>query len=300
MPDHFVIARQVASTSWGRGPEYELFVVSPAPNGSLIEKIAITPNECIDPANLEYDSVLVSGSAVDMLGSKEPCAISERAVARETKRREREGLSAIGVVMQVQCENQTRLIPSEALDKVMSRPAPNMPKHVSWTELLFERMDQALGKPVFDHVPPFLRMASRPDDESRLRILREVESGKYDALFQGASDKPSNLYRLSQSVTAHRAVEFVGSLAVQPEVFALPVYPQLARQADAWGSVSFKFDIDSDGVPAKLTIESGPAMLRETVMRTVASWRFPKDASGQQIQAAIGFGLGCIKSPDRP
>lgn len=299
-PNQFAIALQQDWLAHGPAGDYELFVVSPIVNGSLIEKITLTPAECVDPASFEYDSVAVSESAMDILGSKNPCEISEKEIASKTRRRQRDGLTSIGVGMQVPCENQTRLIPSETLDKVMSRPVLHMPEHVSWTTLLFERMDQGLGKTVFDLVPPLLKMPDHAGDESRLRTLRAVSEGTYDELFQGASERPSNLYRLSQTVPAHPAVELVSALPIQPEAFALPVYPQLARQARVWGSVSFKFDVNSDGVPANLTIESGPPMLREAVMRAVSVWRFPNDASGQQIQATIGFGLGCFKSTDCP
>jgi Gram-negative bacterial TonB protein C-terminal len=301
-PDHFVVARQLGGEQpFGSTRGYEVFVLTPIENSSLIEKIVLTPNECIDPTRVEYNAVSVSETGMDILGSKSPCAISEDEIARETRNRERRLWGPSTDVLQVQCGNQTRVIPSDLLDKIMSRPVANAPKNLTWTTVLFQRMDEAIGSSAYDYpVPPLSKLANQPAGDSRSKTLREVREGKYDALFKGASERPSDLYRLSQPVPAHRAVELVSALPIQPETFVLPVYPQLARQARVWGAVSFRFDVNSDGVPANLTIESGPAMLREAVTSAVSGWRFPKGASGRQIQAAIGFGLAYGKPTECP
>ena len=202
--------------------------------------------------------------------------------------------------MQIQCGDQTRIIRSEILDRDMFDPTPNTPPHTGWTMRLLQRMDREFGGPAVDQ--PFSPISGNGVQSGKVLdsvALRDVGKGKYDALFQGAPDRPSELYRVAQIVPAHQAVQLMSSLPVLPEIFALPEYPRLAQQARVWGTVSFKFDIDANGVPAHFIVESGPALLRSTVEKAVDDWRFPKNSAASQIQAAIGFGLDC-KSPDHP
>jgi len=63
-----------------------------------------------------------------------------------------------------------------------------------------KRLDDAVGPGVIDK--PILGM---PDDEkpsakdSDSQALRELGAGKYDELFKGAPDKPSELYQAAQT-----------------------------------------------------------------------------------------------------
>jgi len=298
MPDHFVIARQ---SFWDIGPpfgSYDLFIVRAISTGSSIERIVLTPYECIEHAKAESAVASIEASPAELLGPANPCAISDKELNRELKRNRSVALSGANITMEVQCGDRTRIIRSEILDRDMFDSAPDTPSQAAWTMRLLQRMEQALGGPAIDQ--PFAPISENGVQSSKVMdsiALREVGEGKYDALFQGAPDRPSELYRVAQIVPAHQPVQLMSSLAVHPEIFALPEYPRLARQARVWGTVSFKFDIDPSGIPVNFIVESGPALLRSTVEKTVDSWRFPKNSPASQIKASIGFGLDC-KSPD--
>ncbi len=300
MPDHFVIARD---TFFDFGPPFhylELFFVHPSERGSSVERILLTPSasECTQPGKVESASTSIGKAPSDLLDMMNPCAIPEKELSRELERRKR-GLvfSGANVVMQVQCGDQTRLIRSDILDRDIYAATPHTPQHTSATMKLLAQLDRAFGnrvvdKPVFS-LPDKSESARQPDEEPESPTLREVSEGKYDALFPGTSIKASQVYRTARGLPAHAEVELLGRLPIRPTVFALPEYPRLALMARAWGTVTFKFEIDSDGIPTHLMIESGPGLLMEAVRVSVNSWRFPKDALGRQIRATIGFGLNC-------
>jgi hypothetical protein len=300
-PNQFEIGRH---TFFDFGPPtdfYELFIVRPTANGTSINRITLTPpgNVCIAPAKLETASASISAPPTGLLGSTNPCTIPEKALRRELKRcKNCLVFSGAEVVMQVQCGTQTRRIRSDILDRDMFDVAPKTPEHTSWTMRLLQRMDSAVGPGVMDKpMFPIPETGEPPARESDAAVLRDLSAGKYDALFQGAPDKPSDLYRASQIPQPPPRVRLVSSVPLQPEVFVQPEYPVLARMARIEGTVSFKFDIDRDGGATNLTFESGHPLLRAVLTRAVGGWRFPKDASDQQIHAMIEFTLNCPSQP---
>src|SRR5207302_2190093 len=86
-------------------------------------------------------------------------------------------------------------------------------------------------------------------------ILRDLAAGEYDALFQGARDKPSDLFRASQIPPPAPKIQLIRSVPLQPEVSVEPTYPPLARVAHIEGTLSFKLEIDSTGGATNLTFE---------------------------------------------
>jgi outer membrane biosynthesis protein TonB len=62
---------------------------------------------------------------------------------------------------------------------------------------------------------------------------------------------------------------------------------------DAGGDVTITFDVTADGGTSNLKILTGAPLLRGAVESTVASWRFPKEAAGQQIRATLAFKIDC-------
>jgi TonB family protein len=298
-PNQFELGRH---TFFDFGPPtdyYELFVVRPTVNGTSIERITLTlpGDECIAPAKLETASASISETISALLGSTNPCAIPEKALRRELKPCKKcLVFSGANVVMQVQCGERTRLIRSDILDKDMFDAAVNTPPATSWTMQLLGRLDQAVGPGVMDKP-----MFSTPEtDEPSSRnldsvILRDLSAGSYDALFRGAPDVPSDLYRAAQVRPALPSVRLISSTPFQPEAFVPPVYPPLARVTHIEGAVSLVIEIDSNGSLAKINFESGHAFLREPVREAVSSWRFPKEASNQQIHTTIEFKLNCPK-----
>src|SRR5208337_202153 len=242
-PDHFEIGRH---TFIDIGPPfdfYELFIVWATENGTSIERFTLTPPgaACMTPAKLETASATVSESVAALLGSTNPCAIPEKALQRELKRR-REGLvfSGADVFMRVPCGTQTRLIRADILDRDMFDAAPNTPENTSWTMRLLGRLDQAIGgpgvldKPIFS-IPGAEELPAKDLDPE---TLRHLSAGDYDALFQGAPDKPSDLYRAAQIHPPPPTVRLLRVVPTPPEVSALPEYPPLARLAHIEGVVS--------------------------------------------------------------
>jgi len=298
-PNQFEIGRH---TFFDFGPPfdfYELFLVRSTANGTSIERITLTPagQECVAPGKIETASGSLNESVAALLGQTNPCTIPEKALRRELKRCKKcPVFSGATVVMQVRCGSQTRLIRADILDKDMFDPQANTPEHTSWTMRLLESLAQAVGPGVMDK--PMFAIAEKEEPSSKDSdsiVLRDLSAGKYDALFQGAPNKPSDLYRAAQNPPPPPTVRLVSSTPLTPEVFVQPEYPALARMVRAEGFVSFKVEIDANGDTTNLTFDSGHPMLREAVKTAASGWQFPKDAAGQQIQATIKFTLNCPK-----
>jgi hypothetical protein len=305
LPDQFVIGRH---TFFDFGPPndfYEVLLVRQTPSGASIERILLTPvgDACTQPAKIEAASASLEDSVATLLGNTNPCTIPEKELRRELKRCKKcLVFSGANVAMQVQCGDRTRIVRSDILDKDMFDPAPNTPAHTSWTMQLLGRLDAALGPGVKDK-PRF--PLSEKDEPSSQRndsgVLRDVSVGKYDTLFQGAPDKPSDLYRAAQVAPPIPTIRLVSITPFQPEAFVEPGYPPLLKAAHIGGTVSFTFDVDEAGRATNFTVESGQPMLRGNVgqilsavtEQIVSGWRFPKGASGQAIHAAIEFDTNC-------
>jgi Gram-negative bacterial TonB protein C-terminal len=298
LPNQFVIGRH---TFFDFGPPtdfYELFILGPAVSGTSINRITLIPpgNICIAPAKFQIVSTLLKGTPAELLGSTNPCTIPEKELRRELKRcKNCLVFSGVKVLMQVQCGTQTRVIRSDILDRDMFDPTTKTPQHTSWSIELLRKMDLAVGPGVIDteRIFPIPEADQQPASVSDSGIEQDLGAGKYDALFQGAPDKPSDLFRASQIPQPLPKVKLVSSVPLQPEVFVQPVYPPLARMARIEGALSFKFAVDSDGGTTNLTFESGHPLLRGAVAEAVNRWRFPKDSAGQEIDSKIEFVLNC-------
>lgn len=296
-PNQFEIGRH---TFFDFGPPhdfYDVFAVRPAANGSSIERITFTPpgDACLQPAKVEIRSASVSESVATLLGAVNPCTIPEKELRRELKRCKKcLVFSGAYIAMQVQCGNRVRTIRSDILDKDMFDKAANTPEHTSWTMRLLTRLDQAAGPGVMEQ--PMFAMpgdAEAPKDPMPSEIAGEIGSGKYDGLFEGAPDKPSDLYLASQKPRPAPTVRLLSSSPAQPELFVQPAYPPLAKLAHVEGSVSFKVGVNPDGSTKDFAVDSGHPLLREVVRQAVAGWKFPKGSAGQQVQATIEFKVNC-------
>ncbi len=147
-PDAFVIGVQ---TFFDFGPPfnyYEIFVVHPNGNGSSLDRITLTPpgDACLVPTKIEVVSTSVAESPAALLGEVNPCAVPEKDLRRELKRCKKcLVFSGANTAMQVQCQDQTRILRSDILDKDMFAVNPDTPKHTSWTMHLLTRLDRELG-----------------------------------------------------------------------------------------------------------------------------------------------------------
>jgi TonB family protein len=299
MPQQFEIGRH---PYFDFGPPfdfYELFIIRPMGGGSSLERITITPagDKCFAPEEVETQGATTTDSVASLLGPTNPCAIPEKDLRRELKRRKKHLVfSGADVVMQVRCGTQTRLIRSDILDRDMFDPAPRTPEHTAWTMRLLSRLDQLIGPGVIDK-PLFAISENRvadafPDSPN----LLDLGKGKYDALFQGAPNRPSDLYDVAKVPRPPPIVRLLRSSPAEPEVPTMPEYPKLARMTHVEGQVEFTVDVDLRGKATNVTIERGHAFLREAVKEAASSWRFPREVPGLQIHATLEFGLNCPMS----
>ena len=276
---------------------YEVLVARPVENGSSIERIMLTPAYACTPAKVEMASASISESVADLLGKTNPCAIPEKELRRELKRCKKcLVFSGADVAMQFQCGSQNRIIRADILDRDMFGPGPNTPKHTSWTMQILARLDQAIGpgvmdKPIFPSVDNTEPSLGQTNSES----VRELNLGKYDALFSRAPDKPSDLYKAAQNPVPAPSVRLMSSSPFQPRLVILPGYPPIAKLARVDGQVVFKVDIDGNGNATNLVFESGHPLLRGVVDAAVSKWVFPADAANQHVEVVIEFKTNCSK-----
>jgi hypothetical protein len=291
MPTQFEIGRR---TFFDFGPPfeyYEVLAVRPAENGSSIERITLTPGYSCTPAKIETASASISGSVADLLGGTNPSTIPEKELHRELKRCKKcLVFSGANVAMQFQCGVQSRIIRADILDRNMFDPAPNTPKHTSWTMQILARLDQAVGPSVMEK--PILPLSETTEPSlgrSNLEWERELNLGKYDASFPDARDKPSDLYSSARNPPPAPSVRLVSSSPYQPQTLVLPGYPPIAKLAHVDGQVIFKADVDGNGNATNLVFENGHPLLQGVVEAAVGKWIFPAEAANRQVEAVIDF-----------
>ena len=305
-PSQFEIGRH---TFVDNGPPfdfYEIFIVRPSASGTSIDRISLTPpaDECFVPTKSEFASATVHESVASLLGSKNPCEIPEKALRQEEMKRRKKGLvfSGADVVMQVQCGTKTRLIRSDILDKDMFDPEAKTPEYTSWTMQLMQKLDRATGpgvmdKPVFPILEERKPVSGKP--EANATELQDLSESKFDVLFAGDPDKPSDLFRAAQIPPPVPTVKLQSSVPVKPSGLVLPDYPPLAKMARVEGVVTFKIKVGPNGNATNLTFESGSPILRFAVNKAIASWRFPRADAQQVVEIAIDFKLNCPAHANR-
>lgn len=297
MPDRFAIGRD---TFFDVGPPfdyYELLLVTPAGNDSVVERVILTPpgNACTVPAKVELARATMHQSVGSLFGTTNPCTISEEELKRELRRGKKQLVfSGAKVAMQVQCGTESRVIRSDILDRDMFDPHPNTPRHTSWTMQLLARLDQALGPGVMQK--PMFPMPGNPERPAAYfgsAILGGLDSGRYDVLFDLPPGKLSEIYRAANTPIPPPTVRLLNSVPFQPVTPVVPGYPAIARAAHIEGTITFKADIDSDGNTTNLVFGGGSPFLRHAVEQTVRGGKFPPAAFHQQIEATIEFALNC-------
>jgi TonB family protein len=296
LPDRFLIARH---TFFDFGPPndfYEIISVVGSGNGVTIDRITLTPagDACLQHPKVETVSSAIPGTISGMLEGRNPCAVPEKALQREMKRR-KQGLvfSGAEISMLIQCGEKERVIRADVLDRDIFDPKAATPRNTSWTMRLLTRVDKAFPSGVMDQ-PAFggLTETAKATPLSR-EAARALESGVYDPLFAGAPDRPSDLYRASQISPPVPDVRIRSSEPFQPEKFALPGYPPIARLARIEGAVVVTLQVDSNGKVTDTQFESGHPMLRPAVTNAVSEWVFPKEAADHRIKATIDFKTNC-------
>src|SRR5689334_10184376 len=200
-PDQFQIARR---TFFDFGPPfnfYDLFLVRGTGKGTSVQRISLTPasDACVQPPKVEVTTGHLDKSVRELLGRTNPCSIPEKELRRELKRCKKcLVFSGATIAMQVQCGNQSRIIRADVLGRDMFDPSANTPERTSWTMQLLGRIDQAVGSGVMDRQTLEIPSSEEHTPSPSSAGLQDIGAGKYDELFKGAPDKPSDLYHATQ------------------------------------------------------------------------------------------------------
>lgn len=262
--------------------------------GTAVERVTLIPpaDACIQPPRVETVGSAIPEPVNVVLEGRNPCAISDKALRKELKRR-KQGLvfSGAEVSMHVQCAGKERIIRADVLDRDMFDPNAATPENTSWTMRLLTRLDKAFPSGVWDR--PVFAGSIEPTAAPNADAARALASGDYDSLFVGAPDRPSDLYRASQILPPVPDVLLRSSEPFQPEKFVVPGYPPLARLARIEGAVVVTFQVDANGRVTDTQFEIGHPMLRPTVTNAVSEWKFPKEAADHRIKATIDFKTNC-------
>jgi hypothetical protein len=300
-PDHLVIARHTYLDYGLPSDYYELFLINQKENGTSVERVVLTPtvNTCFQPGKSETGSVLASESVQELLGSKNPCDISEQDIRRELKRNKGPIYTEADVAIQVTCGSQSRAIRADIVGKELLGPTADTPPLTSWMLQFLARLDKLVGPGVMDE-PPLSASGEQTSTAGAVDspTLADVGSGKYDDLFRHtlrAPDKPSDVYRASRVSPPAPSVRLTKVSPAKPDVAPLPEYPPLAKLARVEGPVSFRIDVDTNGNSSNFRAVTGHPMLLGAVEQAVGAWKFPREAAGQQVDATIEFATNCSK-----
>lgn len=259
--------------------------------------MTLTPagDACIQPPTVETVSSTIPDAVSVVLEGRNPCAIPEKALRKELKRR-KQGLvfSGAEISMHIQCGGKERVIRADVLDRDMFDPKASTPENTSWTMRLLARLDKAFPSGVWDR--PVFGGAAEPTRATapNADFARALESGEYDHLFAGAPDRPSDLYHASQIPPPAPDVRIRSSQPFQPQNFVLPGYPPIAKLARIEGEVVVTFHVDAHGGVTDIRIESGHILFRPAVTKAVGEWTFSKEAADRQIKATIAFKTNCL------
>jgi hypothetical protein len=235
-PDQLIIGRH---TFVDFGPPldfYEVFSLRSEGQGTSIDRMRVTPaaDACLRPATVRMTTVSVNETLADLLGQTSPCGIPEKDLRRELKRCKKcLVFSGAEVVMQVQCGDQSRHIRMDILDRDMFDAHATTPVHTSWTMALLGRVDRALGDGVMDQPAFTLSEPPKPPKPGvkANALLEGLGRGKFDALFDKAPDKLSELLRQAQNNPPKPSAELLSSSPFRPIYNAPLNFPPLAKMA---------------------------------------------------------------------
>lgn len=296
MPDRFVIGRD---TFFDFGPPFhyvELLLANPSGDGTLIDRVIVTAGyKCAVPPKIEVAKATLKQSVGDIFGATNPCTIPEKDLNRELKRGKHHLVfSGANISMRVRCGDQTRIIRSDILDRDMFDPRASTPEHTSWMVGILAQLDHALGPGVMHK--PMIRLpgdsggSAQPPESP---TFQEIATGKYDPLFPGTIDKPSQIYLSTREAIPTPTVSLVKSSPFKPILAPLPQYPLIARTASLEGPFTFTVDILADGRTTNFAVENGVTLFRAAMEDASHGWVFPNQAAGQRVVVTVGFALNC-------
>lgn len=297
IPDHFEVG---VDTFFDFGPPldyYDIFVVRSNGGQTDVEDVSLTPHgaSCLAHARVEIKRGSIPKTIGDLLEHTNPCAIPEKELQKELKRRKHLlTFSGMNVVLQFKCGAQSRSIRADVLDRDIYAAAPGTPEHTSWTMRLLSQLRDATGpgpaeQPVRDST---LGKEVSSVDPS-LPFIVDLAAGKYDALFLRSDQKMSDLFRETQNPPPAPTVNLYNISPVPPEEMIAPVYPRICILAHVQGRVVVGFAINSEGKASHVWFVYGPPLLRNSVEAAVTAWKFPPSYTGQAGQATFDFALHC-------
>lgn len=298
MPDTLVIARHSFIDVGPPFDFYDLTQVKSSEDGLSVERVSVTPTgqSCIQPATVKDESVTLHETMAELLANKNPCAISEKDLHRELKRRKKHPVfSGMNVTMQVNCNGRERHLRMDVLDRDLFDSAPNTPANTSWTMGVMGELDKALGRGVWDR-PMFNLGTSKASKPPGTELVRAVREGKFDGLFGKEQHVSQIALEADEPVGKPPAVVIESVTPIGPISPRLPIYPPIAKAAHVGGLVAATFEISAEGKVGKVAIE-GPKMLQQAVGDAVSGWQFPRSIWGKSAQARIRFDLNCLALP---
>lgn len=301
MPESLVIARRSFIDVGPPFNFYDLTQVSGTGKTLYVERVFVTPpgQSCLQPATVEFKTATLQKSMTDLLMGRNPCAIPDKQLRRELKRRKR-GLvfSGYDLVMEISCDGRPRQLRMDILDRDMFAAAPNTPVNTSWSMALLSELDESLGRGLWDR-PMFNFGSPEQKPASDTALVRDVKTGKFDNLF-GNGDPVSQIARDADKPPGPPPSVAIGSITptgpISPEI---PVYPPIAKAARVGGLVSASFGISPEGKVENVKLD-GPKMLQQAVRDAVSVWQFPQSAWGKSARAEIQFQLNCLAQPAAP
>jgi hypothetical protein len=283
---------------------YDIFVVTPTPQGSKVGKFTLTPlvHKCYAPEKTEYVEKTTKLSVKELLAGEDPCEISENDLKREQKRKKK-GLNFSGaqISLQLSCGGETRTIQASVIERDWFLAHPGTPKNTGWTMELLDKLGSLTGPGVGDK-PAFPTMETGPvvPLSADPTLLENLRAGKYDGLFPGAQEKASEIYRGSLVPLPQPTVALVSSTPVEPVHFTLPVYPHLPWIVAHEGETSVALLLDPEGNVSSLVMFMGMPLFEGAVRDAVKDWKFPPAPPTteilpplREVAVSFSFQLNC-------
>jgi TonB family protein len=296
IPSEIVIGRR---TFFDFGPPfsyYDIYLLREEGSTTFIERINLTPpGGCSQPAQMERQSRVFPGPMLKLLGTKNPCDISEKALRREAKRcKNCLTFSGAEIAMRTQCGTQVRTIRASVLDRDMFDSFPRTPEHTSWTMSVLGKMENLFGNSVLDRrlfdLPRENDVPLHSGDE---QSLADLSSGKYDLLLRESEIKLSELYQQALNPPAGPSISISADFPVQPLASARLIYPPIAKIARIDGIVRLKIDIAPNGNVTDVKVDSGHPMLVKSARDALVEMKFPADSGFQDVPVTLTYETHC-------
>jgi TonB family protein len=285
---------------------YEIFVVIPIAQGSKVEKFTLAPvaHKCYAPAKAEYAENTTSLSVKELLIGVDPCAIRDKDLKKEAKRKHKESnLSGANLSLRMNCGRNVRTIEMRVLERDWFLKHPGTPKNTDWTMQVLEKLRGSTGSGTMEN-PMFALVGTGPRGplSADAASIENLSSGGFDVLFPWAieREKVSAIYRESLVEPAKPSVTFVRSTPIEPVQYTLPIYPPLVRMAQKEGDVSVVLTINAEGKVSNVGTYSGPKLLEGAMRDAVKDWKFPPAAEPvREVRVSVAFRLNCSDEEEK-